>query len=441
MRRQRLPSLVVMLALSFSACGDDGPGAERGALVLAFADVPARAAGRTTLDAVALEAHWDRGAPAVGVSVDLFVDGGATVTPERVTTDGDGVARFSWTLGALPITNRITADAGELGRGEASVQVDPPAALASSPFADVERFLGDRQSDGSTEDLAFAPDGSLVMAYGGSQPGLFRVAADGSVTALAVSGEALANPLGLAFDHAGALYIADGARRALMKVVHGVVAMLAERDGVEAFLMPNDVAVGPDGTVYLSDTCTGKVYAVHPDSGEILARIAFDPATEGGPNGVVVGPDGALWMASENTALFCGHDSVALTAAVGGLFRIPLGGEAVFGAKETVAAGVGVFGDGLAFDALGNLYVIFDTVEGFSLDESIVYVRPAGGGPLARAFAARGKVYANLAFGHGDFGVTTMYLAMLRVALVPNSPRGLERIEVGVTGAPLPPPR
>lgn len=434
---QSASSSILLLTSLFllHACGDDGGGEAR-TLEVAFGELPARAAGRTVLGEVALEARWSDGAAAVGVSFDLEVVGGGGVTPARVTTDGAGVARFSWTLGALPIANRVEAT-GELGAAAIEVVVDPAASIESAPFGAVEAFIAARASDGSTEDLAFSPGGALVMAHGGAGAGLFEVGADGAVSALETRGEALVNPLGLAFDRGGALYVADGGNRAVMKVVGGVVSRLADRDGVEAFLMPNDVAVGPDGTVYLSDTCTGKVYAVHPQSGEILARIAFDPATEGGPNGVVVGPDGALWMTSENTALFCGHDSVALTASVAGLFRIPLGGDAGFGPKEVVASAVGVFGDGLAFDAHDNLYAIFDTVSGLALDESIVFVRPAGGGPLVRAWAARGKVYANLAFGRGAFGASTIYLAMLRVALVPGSPRGLERVEVGVEGAPL----
>lgn len=429
----------VLSACALLACGDDNAGDAR-TLVITFANVPDQAAGRTTLADVTLEARWDDGARAGNVSVDLEVDGGGSLSTARVTTGADGVARFSWTLGALPLPNRLVADAGALGNADLTVRVDPAAALESAPFGEIEAFLAARGTTGSTEDLALAPDGaSWVMAHGGSDAGLFRVTPDGKVSAIATTGEALSNPLGLAFGHGGALYVADGGAKALMKVEGGVVTRLQDRDGVEQLLAPNDVAVGPDGTVFVSDTCTGKVYAVHPTRGEILGRIAFDAATEGGPNGLVVGPDGALWMTTENTALFCGHDSVELTAEVAGLFRIPLGGASVFGDKEVIEPAVGVFGDGLAFDAAGNLYTLFDTADGLALDESIVFVRPATGGRLVRALSASDRVYANLAFGSGAFGAETLYLSLLRVVFVPGSPRGLERVEVGVTGAALPP--
>lgn len=430
---------MTLALLTLAGCGDDGGEESARIVVLSVSELPASAAGSTVLDAVTVTARWDDGDPASGVELALGVTGGGAVSPARVTTDATGTTQARWTLGALPIANTLVADAGELGSASVEVRVEPAAVLTTTTFGQVEEYLVARDTDGTTEDLALTADNTIVMAHGGRNAGLFEVATDGSVAEMALTGEPLVRPLGLAFGHDGALYVADADAKALMKVVDGVVSRLQDRDGDEAFQSPNDVAVGPDGMVFLSDPCTVRVYAVDPDSGAVLGRVGFDRVTEGGPNGVVVGPDGALWMTTENTALFCPHDDVELTASVAGLFRVPLDGAEVFGAPETIAAEVGVFGDGLAFDALGNLYVIFDTIDGLSLDESIVFVLPSQGGPLVRAFAGSGKVYANLAFGEGAFGETTMYLAMLHVGLVPGSPRGLESVEVGVKGAPLPP--
>ena len=83
--------------------------------------------------------------------------------------------------------------------------------------------------------------------------------------------------------------------------------------------------------------------------------------------------------------------------------------------------------------------IVFDGRD-FALDESIVFLRPAAGGPLARAFAAKGKVYANLAFGGGAYGPTTLYLALLAFPpFTADTERGLERVRVEVGGAPIPP--
>lgn len=424
------PLVLAGLAAS-SACGDDD-----GARVLAATiEAPATAPGGGEV-AVVIRVRDDADRPAADEPLTIAIEGGGTA-PATVTTDDAGEARLTWTLGPMPIAQQLHVDGArdDLMRptvsADATVVAGTATGIASAPFGEVEDFLADKGTTGSTEDLAFSPDGKLVLAHGGADAGLFAVASDGSVSAIATTGEPFDNPLGLSYAADGTLYIADGGRDALLALKDGVVTKVADKDGDEAFTSPNDVAAG-DGVVFMSDSCTAKLYAIDPTNGAVLARVALDPLTEGGANGIAIAADGAVWLTTENTAIFCGA-AVELTAPLGSLYRIPYA-DGAFGPKEAIATGVGVFGDGLAFDADQNLYVIFDTTSGLALDESIVFVRRAGADDtLVRAFAARGKVYANLVFGRGAFGATTMYLAMLQVALVPGSPRGAERIEVGVT--------
>src|SRR5690606_9323205 len=104
-----------------------------------------------------------------------------------------------------------------------------------------------------------------------------------------------------------------------------------------------------------------------------------------------------------------------------------------------VAENVGLFGDGLTFDQEGNLYVIFDTEKEIALDESILFVLPAGGTTLRRFFALEDKVLANPAFGRGAFGETTLYLTLLAVPpFTGEDSRGVVTVEVGIPGKPLP---
>jgi sugar lactone lactonase YvrE len=430
----RCRPLLAALAV-IPACGDGH--VDHGGLRVGFPSAPTKAAGRAVLDDLRIQVEFEDGTSAGGLTLELSATAGGSVTPTRVTTDAAGEARVDWTLGALPLENRLIVSAGALASGSLSVTLDPPAPLEPEPFANVDAWLSERVVDGSTEDLAFSPSGELVMGYPG---GLLAVTSQGAIRAVQTSGEALGHPLGLAYDQRGDLFIADADLDALMAVSpNGVVRKVAYRDGVEPFVAPNDVAVGADGTAYLSDPCAGKIYAIAPDTGEILGRLAFDVGTEGGPNGVVVGHDGALWATTENTALLCGHDAIELTAPLAGLYRIPLS-DGALGEKTAIAASLGVFGDGLAFDNAGNLYAIFDTVKDFAVDESIVYVLPSGGTTPVRAFAARGRIFANLAFGAGDFGSTHMYLALLAVPpFTEASARGLERVDVDLGGAPLPP--
>ncbi|MCC6621628.1 MAG: hypothetical protein IT385_10265 [Deltaproteobacteria bacterium] len=435
--RPRHLSVAVVLALV--ACGDDPAAVE---LAVAFEGVPtAGVAGGEAVSGLAVVVTDQRARPVADVGLTLTATGGGVVAPTTLVTGADGRATFTWTPGVLPIVNTLrAADADGRAAAEATLDVTTAAALAPEAFGDVDAFLSGQRVAGSTEDLAFDPRPGGRGLVAGADTMLIALDPSGAVTPIATTGEAFGRVLGLAFDHDGRLYVADGGRDMLLRVdVDGAVSMVADRDGDEPFASPNDVAVGPDGTVYLSDTCTGKFLAIDPATGAVTSRVTLDPATDGGPNGVVVGPAGALWVTTENTALFCGHD-VGLTTALGGLYRVPVLDGGALGQVQPVARGVGVFGDGLAFDGLGNLYVIFDTVVELALDETIVFVLPSGGTALTRVASARGKVWANLAFAPDAYGSTTMYLALLAVPpFTPADARGIERVRVDVPGAPLPP--
>jgi len=435
--------VALAVAPLFAACGDD-PGGDT-PVTITFANLPASAEPGSSLNDVAVSV-LRAGKPAKNLKLDLAVTaGGGSVAPATLKTDSSGHATFAWTVGQLPIENALEVVVADDVSANATVDVATAGVITPAAFSDVDAFLTTNAVEGSTEDLAFSPEGHLVMGAPGH---LLSLSSDGTVSFLDAGGETLVRPLGLAFDAGGKLWIADGDLDALMvyepaspaaaaPVRTAMIRTVADHDGDEPFEAPNDVAVGPDGRVYLSDTCTGKVYAIDPATGAVLDRIAFDHVTEGGPNGLVVspGPHPELWVTTENTGLFCGDTDVAITAPVAGLFRVPLTTTG-FGTRVDVATKVAVFGDGLAFDAAGNLYVLFDTADGLALDETIVDVLPRGGTTLARAFAAKGKVWANLAFGNDAFGKTTMYLSLLKLPPFTES-RGVERVELGIVGAPL----
>lgn len=428
----------LVVALASGGCGDD-PAPGDVPVTLTLSGVPATGTAGSALSDLGITVVRG-GKPGKNLTLELTVTGGGSVAPAIVKTDASGHAAFAWTLGQLPIENALEAVlVDDEVSTTATVDVATAGVITPEAFADVDAFLTTNTVEGSTEDLAFSPTGQLVMGAPGH---LLAVASDGSVSFLEAGGEALVRPLGLAFSADGKLWIADGDLNALMVYEPGTPATIrkvTDHDGDEAFDAPNDVAVGPDGRVYLSDTCTGKVYAIDPATGAVVDRISFDHVTEGGPNGLVVGPGPTpeLWITTENTGLFCGDTDVGITAPVAGLFRVPLTATG-FGTRVDVATARAVFGDGLAFDASGNLYVLFDTADGLALDETIVDVLPRGATTLRRAFAAKGKVWANLAFAPDTYGATTMYLSLLKLPPFTQS-RGVERVELGIEGAPLPP--
>src|SRR5262249_38940499 len=146
--------------------------------------------------------------------------------------------------------------------------------------------------------------------------------------------------------------------------------------GQSALLAPNFVAVGPDGRIYLSDPCLGKLLRYDPKTKQVDATIAFDRKTQGGPNGFAFDREGKhLWLATEDPGILGHQAAVLLDEPIAGLFRIPVD-DSGFGALETVAARQGLFGDGIVVDAEENVYVIFDQQANFALSESAVWVLP-----------------------------------------------------------------
>lgn len=318
--------------------------------------------------------------------------------------------------------------------GDAGRRSPQPGAL--EPFGDVDAFLTGLGIGGSTEGLAFSPDGErLVMGVPG---GLITLDARGTASQVPLAGDPIVNPLGIAYDRAGNLWVADSAGGALRRVSPaGEVTTVLTDDGERPLDAPNFVAVDRDERIYLSDPCLGELLRYDPVTGRVDAVLTFDLPTEGGPNGFAFDAQGRLWLATENTGLLCGHSFVGLTDEVASLIAIDVDDQG-FVARETVVEDFALFGDGVAFDAAGNLYVIFDTEANLMLEESAIWVLQPGATTLEKLVGVQGRVLANLAFGSEPFGEETLYVALLAVPpFTPASARGAERIDVGIAGLPL----
>jgi sugar lactone lactonase YvrE len=137
-----------------------------------------------------------------------------------------------------------------------------------------------------------APSGSIFVSIIGGMPGdrdgngrIMKLTPDGKVvSATWVTG--LNAPKGLR-SHNGTLWTADIDEVVGIDIASGRVASKLKIDGAQ-FL--NDVAVGDDGTVYVSDMLASKIYAVKDGKASVFAEgdnVEY-------PNGLLVDGDRLL---------------------------------------------------------------------------------------------------------------------------------------------------
>jgi sugar lactone lactonase YvrE len=197
-------------------------------------------------------------------------------------------------------------------------------------------------------------------------------------------------PEGLAFDAAGDLYVADAARKAVLKItLWGEVSPVVEN------VSPRGIAVGHGGAVYITDPEAGRVYRLTTGSG--AATLAGDLRE---PAGIVV----------RGTDVF-------VTDEARTIWRISSDGE-----KRRFAS---LDGEGqpagLALDETGNLYVARRGAGEVSV------LSPEG--KLIETYTLPGPDVEGLAFGGTD--LKTLYVTE-------NSTRKVYKLRVSHRSQPLP---
>lgn len=201
------------------------------------------------------------------------------------------------------------------------------------------------------EDVAVDRQGRI---YAGVEDGrIVRMASDGSgAETFTVTG---GRPLGLDFDAAGNLLVADAYRGLLSITPEGEVRVLATGHGGTPFGLTDDVDVAPGGTVYFSDASwkftlaefmadlmehrpNGRLLAYDPASGE--TRLVLDSLYFA--NGVAVSDDGRFVLVVET-----GKYRVR---------RVWLQGDAA-GTSETFIENLPGFPDGISADGTGRFWL------------------------------------------------------------------------------------
>jgi sugar lactone lactonase YvrE len=215
--------------------------------------------------------------------------------------------------------------------------------------------------------VAVAPDGTIfiadtqnstirsVGAAASSEPGVIRSVAGRWAARQNI---ALGQPMGIAVDRAGNLYIADYSAGAVdvLSASTGQLSTLAQ------VMSPASIAVTPDGSeVFVASPTTGAVFAISTSTGSIAAVSGFSPVANASSSSA--GPCANVGSTAQAAAASAAACPAGLAAdARGNLFVADASGgkiirvDAKTKQSSTIASGLSVPG-AIALDAKGNLYV------------------------------------------------------------------------------------
>jgi len=242
-------------------------------------------------------------------------------------------------------------------------------------------------------------DGSwLVVEMGPDRGCITQISQDGKDKRIVAK---TGRPNGLAIDRNGYIWAAESLSPSLLRVtLDGQVEEILTSCGDEPFLFPNDLAFGPDGMLYLTDSgilfedfapggqvrpdymdisIDGRVYKINPatrDIEKIDTGIRFT-------NGIAFGPDDNLYVNETITGMVFKYEWNDGQVS---------GGRQDFGNVIAPDAPEGIKGpDGMKFGADGRLYVtVFGQGDVTVLDTA---------GAVSERIKTDGALPTNLAFG------------------------------------------
>jgi len=234
-------------------------------------------------------------------------------------------------------------------------------------------------------------------------------------------------PTGLAVDGQDCLWVAGGAGNSLVKLSpHGRELMRIEGDEDGPFLFPNDLAFGPDGLLYMTDSgmlpeafitgltirpdfltadYAGAVFQIDPRQGRVLRRVDTGLRFT---NGIAFGPDGDLFVAETLSGIIFRYD-------MDGSARREFFSQTLAQVDKSRFSGP----DGMAFDAEGRLYCAIYGCGEISVSD------PSGA--IVERLQTNGRLPTNVAFVPGEAAIV---VTEVEVGVV-------ERIAVGSLGLEL----
>jgi gluconolactonase len=219
--------------------------------------------------------------------------------------------------------------------------------------------------------------GNVYAVNFARQQTIGRVTPDGKAEVfVTLPGTSIGN--GIVFDRGGMMYVAEYVGHNVFRIdpKTRAVSVFAHHDGMS---QPNDLAIGPDDTIYASDPNwkggTGQLWRVDRDG-----RITRLAAEMGTTNGIEVSPDGKTLYVNESVQR--------------NVWAFTLTAEHTLANKRLLIRFPDFGFDGMRCDVDGNLYI---TRHGKG---TVVKVSPAG--KLLQEIPVLGDKPSNLCFGGPD---------------------------------------
>ena len=161
------------------------------------------------------------------------------------------------------------------------------------------------------EGIAYAPDGEHFLIGSIAQRKIIITEGKGDARDFSKPSDKLDAVLGLAVDaEGGHLYAvstngfldeAKTERRNAVARYHLKTGELLDRFNAPDAMQLNDVAIAPDGTLYVTDSMSATLFRKRPEE-KTLTRFGAAGALRGG-NGIALGKDGTLYVASSTGIL------------------------------------------------------------------------------------------------------------------------------------------
>jgi DNA-binding beta-propeller fold protein YncE len=201
--------------------------------------------------------------------------------------------------------------------------------------------------------LAIDPKTSYVFATDRTAGAIYEYAADGSYEGIFDPGPAIGTwqPLAIAFDSSGDLYVADVGGSAQSVHVFGPDGtFLRDLEPSAPMSFPNGIAVDADGFVYVADSNNGRLLVFDPTGAQVgLVKRGPSEGDLGMPRGVAVDAHGRVYVV----------DAVGQAVQMYRAIQSS-GAEPTFLARfgqEGTANGSFEFPNGVAVDGRGRVYV------------------------------------------------------------------------------------